>query len=205
MHVRYRIALLVLLLLPGIAVSASAQSNFSFRIGAAALVEDNGKTHYGPNVGFGGKFNITDLIRVRGQFDVDRVLLTDVVLPDFQGEQTQTYVCLGAGLELGLGTDVINFILNVVPHGTIRTNVRTVTHDDGTLGVRSLTRFSLGMIAGAGGEVYVTNNIGFEGLFQYVIFNFDTIEVEPINTGYRATLGMQFYLGRNYVRPETTQ
>lgn len=179
---------------------AHAQSNFSFRIGASAVDSPDGGTHYGPNVGFGGKFNIFDLIRVRGQFDVDRILITDVTLPDFQGEQTHTYVCLGAGLELGLGTELLNFIVNVVPHGAIRTNTRTTANDDSTLSVTSLTRFSMGMVMGAGGEFYLTNNIGFEALFQYVIFNFDQTELEPMNSGFRATLGMQFYIGRNYVR-----
>ncbi len=58
----------------------------------------------------------------------------------------------------------------------------------------------MGMVMGAGGEFYLTNNIGFEALFQYVIFNFDQTELEPMNSGFRATLGMQFYIGRNYVR-----
>lgn len=199
---RYRfVALALLLLLAG--GSAHAQSNFSFRIGATAIEDPAGTLNYGPNVGFGGKFNIMDLIRVRGQFDVDRVLLTDIRLPDFNGEETHTYICLGAGLEFVAGSEDLHFILNAVPHGAIRTNVRTVTRPDSTLTVTTLTRFSMGMVMGAGGEFYLTNNIGFEALFQYVIFNFDQTELEPMNTGFRATLGMQFYLGLNYVRPKT--
>jgi hypothetical protein len=199
MRNRFIVPLLLLLLLCG---SAHAQSNFSFRIGATAIEDPDGTLNYGPNVGFGGKFNIMDLIRVRGQFDVDRVLLTDIRLPDFEGEETHTYICLGAGLEFVAGSSDLHFILNVVPHGAIRTNVRTIPNYDGSLRVTTLTRFSIGTVIGAGGEFYLTNNIGFEALAQYVIFNFDQTELEPMNTGFRATLGMQFYLGLNYVRPD---
>ena len=123
-----------------------------------------------------------------------------MVLPDFQGAQTETFVCLGFGAELAAGTRDFNFFGYATPHGTIRTMSRILTDDAGNPRVWVLKRASLGVVFGFGFEAYVTDNIGFEMQTQYDIYHFDYTDLDPIARGLRATVGVQFYLGRNFVR-----
>jgi hypothetical protein len=51
-----------------------------------------------------------------------------------------------------------------------------------------------------GGELFLTDHVGLEGLVQYDIYNMDPYETEPRYRAIRATLGIQFYLGSNFKR-----
>lgn len=177
-----------------------AQSNFSFWVGGTGVYYDDKPLQFGTSVGANGKFNFTDLLLVRGQFNVDRIQMQDVRLPDFEGNQTVTFISLGAGPEIAAGTKDFEVLAHITPHGNIRTTSRILTGDDGQPKVWSLTRFSLGLIGGVGFQAYFTDNVGFEIQLQYDIYNFDETELDPGFRGLRALMGVQFYLGRNYLR-----
>ncbi|HVK37393.1 MAG TPA: hypothetical protein VNA88_02590 [Candidatus Kapabacteria bacterium] len=177
------------------------QTNFSFFLGATALESQlSPATNLGASVGLITKFNVVELVRLRGQVHVDKVQVDDVTIGSFHGRESVTMVCFGFGGELAVGGRDVDVFVNATPHGTIRTTFRTETADDGSVHVSSLTRFSLGMVFGAGVEVFITDNIGFELQAQYDIFNFDHDETDPLYTGTRALAGLQFYLGRNFAR-----
>ncbi|MEP7218275.1 MAG: hypothetical protein ABI876_05135 [Bacteroidota bacterium] len=181
------------------AIPASAQSNFSFWLGETAVSPGGGKGEWGTSVGANGKFNITDILLIRGQFNVDRAQLLNQVYPGFNGGQTVTFISLGAGPELAFGTRDYDIFFHLTPHGTIRSVSRIVT-EGGTDRVWSLTRFSMGVLTGVGFEVFLSDNIGFELQGQYDVFNFDGSDTDPKYTGARGLAGVQFYLGRNFLR-----
>lgn len=189
------------LLLLCLAPTTFAQSTFSFRLGAASILTDAQKGHVGPSVGLAGKFNVVPAMRIRGQFDVDRIQMDDARLRGFSGDQTLTFVTTGFGLELGGGSNLVNVFAHLVPHGTIRTTIRNREDSIGRPYVTSITRFSLGLSTGAGIELYLDDNIGFELIGQFLVYNFDTGPGDPSHRGFRGTAGVQFYIGRNFVRP----
>ncbi len=197
----YRIAYVLVVTLALSARGASAQSNFSFRVGAAGIIDRSGQVHMGPNVGIAGKFNVLPVIRVRSQFDVDRIQMNDIHLDGYDGDQTMTYVSLGIGVELGAGSHAVNVFACILPHGTIRTTIRALQDDRGRPRIESVTRFSVGFVTGAGIEFYLSDNIGFEALGQFLVYNFDSGLADPSFRGFRLTGGVQFYIGRNFVRP----
>jgi hypothetical protein len=190
------VALALLACAPG---ALRAQSNFSFWMGGTATYFSSSAINWGTSVGANGKFNVTDIFLVRGQFNVDRVQLHDITLPDFQGTQTVSFVCLGAGPEIGLGNRDFDFLAHITPHGTIRTTSRIVT-ENGKERVWSLTQFSMGLVAGFGFEAFITDNLGVELQTQYDTYNFEGTEVDPFYKSIRALVGVQFYLGRNFLR-----
>ncbi len=183
----------------GMGSALRAQSNFSFWFGGSAVYFGDSKINWGTSVGTNGKFNISDLLLVRGQFNVDRIQMKDAGLSDFKGSQTVTFICLGAGPEIGIGTRDFNFLFHITPHGTIRTTSRTLT-ENGKDRIWSLTNFSMGLVGGFGFEAFVTDNIGFELQTQYDTYNFDGTDADPFYKGMRAFAGVQFYLGRNFLR-----
>lgn len=183
------------------AVPLRAQTNFSFFLGATALeTEHSPQTSYGASIGLITKFNVVELVRLRGQIHVDKVQIDEVTRGAFEGRESVTMVCFGFGGELAAGGRDLDAFVNVTPHGTIRTAFRTQNRDDTTVHVDNLTRFSIGVVVGAGFEVFITDNIGFELQAQYDIFNFDHDETDPRYTGVRGFAGLQFYLGRNFAR-----
>lgn len=190
--------MLPLLVMAGI--KAHAQSNFAFWVGGTGLYYDGTAINWGTSVGTTAKFNAIPHLLIRTQFNVDRIQFHDLDLPDFQGTQTNTYVCLGFGLEAAAGNRDFNAFAHITPHGTVRTISRILEENDGRQKVWDLRRFSLGVIFGFGFEAYVTDNIGFEMQAQYNIFNLDHTDVDPIARGLRALIGVQFYLGRNFAR-----
>lgn len=190
---------LALMLLTGAPGALRAQSNFSFWMGGTATYFGSSAINWGTTVGANGKFNVTDIFLVRGQFNVDRVQLRDISLPDFHGSQTVTFICLGTGPEIGIGNRDFDFLAHITPHGTIRTTSRIVT-ENGKERVWSLTQFSMGLVAGFGFEAFITNNLGVELQAQYDTYNFDGTDIDPHYKGLRALAGVQFYLGRNFLR-----
>jgi hypothetical protein len=197
----FRLVGLALLIAGLSAAPLRAQTNFSFFLGATALASDNSaKTDLGASVGLITKFNVLELIRLRGQVHVDKIPVEEVTSGAFHGGESVTMVCFGFGAELAVGGRDVDVFVSATPHGTIRTAFRTVDADDGSVHVGNLTRFSIGIVFGGGFEVFITDNIGFELQAQYDIFNFDHDETDPIYTGVRGLAGLQFYLGRNFAR-----
>lgn len=191
----------VALLLSLVATRAPAQTNFSFFLGAVGVTtETSPQTNIGASVGLTTKFNVIELVRIRGQVNVDKVQLSDVRAGGHSRSESVTMVCFGFGAEVAIGGRDVDVFVNATPHGTIRTAFHTEDRPDGTVHVADLTRFSLGMAFGAGVEVFITDNIGFEVQAQYDIFNFDHNEADPIHRGVRGLAGVQFYLGRNFAR-----
>jgi hypothetical protein len=176
-----------------------AQSNFAFWLGGTRLGYKDGVESWGTSVGATGKFNVTPMFLLRGQFNVDRVQLQNANLPDFKGTQTMSFVCLGMGPEIGVGGRDFTILAHVTFHGDIRT-VSRILQENGNERVWKLTRFSLGVLAGAGFEFYITDNIGVEVQAQYDIFNLDTTPLDPSWRALRLSSGVQFYLGRNFER-----
>ena len=191
------LALLLLLASGGV---ARGQSNFSFTTGISGAYYESSALNWGTSIGTTGKFNVLPFLLLRAQFYVDRNQFKNVVLPDFQGTQTITYVCLGFGAEVAAGSRDFNFFGYATPHGTIRTISRITTEPDSSQKVWILRRASMGVVFGLGFEAYVTDNIGFEMQTQYDILNFDFTDLDPIARALRATVGVQFYLGRNFAR-----
>lgn len=150
-------------------------------------------------MGATGKFNVTPIFLLRGQFNVDRIQLEHVSLPDFNGTQTMSFVCLGMGPELGVGGRDFTILAHLTIHGDIRT-VSRILQENGNERVWKLTRFSLGVLGGAGFEFYITDNIGVEAQAQYDIFNFDHTALDPTWRALRLSAGVQFYLGMNFER-----
>jgi hypothetical protein len=189
-------------LLPLVApASSAAQTNFSFFLGATSLESDLApKANIGASVGLITKFNVLELVRIRSQVHVDKVQVEEVTSGTFTGRESVTMVCLGFGGELAVGGRDVDVYVNATPHGTIRTSFRTIDQPDGSVHVANLTRFSLGVVFGAGFEWFITDNIGFELQAQYDIFNFDHDETDPVHRGIRGFGGLQFYLGRNFAR-----
>src|SRR5690349_3513873 len=101
--------------------AARGQSNFAFMLGGAGVRFDDMETNWGASVGAIAKFNVTRLVLLRTQFNVDRVHLRDVHLDDFQGDQTATFVCFGLGSEIAYGGKDFNAFAHVTLHGTLRT------------------------------------------------------------------------------------
>jgi hypothetical protein len=181
-------------------IDARAQTNFSFFLGATSLSTDaNPSAVLGASVGLTTKFNIVEILRIRSQIYVDRVQV-EAEAGGMQRDESVTMVCLGFGAEAAFGGRDVDVFVNATPHGTIRTSFRTTERSDGTVEVANLTRFSLGIVFGAGFEVFITDNIGFELQGQYDIFNFDHSETDPVHRGVRGLAGVQFYLGRNFAR-----
>lgn len=183
------------------ACAASAQTNFSFFLGATSLASERTPVaSLGASIGFITKFNVVELVRIRSQFNVDRVQVDDVRIGSFRGRESLTMVCLGFGAELAVGGRDADVYINATPHGTIRTAFRTEDRSDSSVHVSDLTRFSIGATFGAGFEVFITDNIGFELQMQYEIYNFDHDDADPVHRGVRGFAGLQFYLGRNFAR-----
>ncbi len=191
---------LVLLLFLACGHLAYGQSNFSFTFGVPSAYYDNGALNWGTSVGTTGKFNILPFVLLRAQFYVDRIQFRNVHVPDFIGTQTMTFICLGAGVEAAAGTRDFSLFGYVTPHGTIRTVSRILSDENGNQKIWILRRASMGAVFGLGFEAYVTDNIGFEMQAQYDIYNFDYTELDPIARALRSTIGVQFYLGRNFTR-----
>jgi hypothetical protein len=181
------------------ATLAGAQSNFAFWVGGTRLSYPGGVGNWGTSVGATGKFNVTTNFLLRGQFNVDRVQVSDINLPDFKGTQTMSFVCLGMGPEIGFGGKDFTFLAHVTIHGDIRTVSRILVENDKER-VWKLTRFSLGLAGGAGFEFYITDNIGVELQAQYDVFNLDATALDPHWHALRVATGVQFYLGRNFER-----
>ena len=194
-------ALVGLLLLVLVPAGAAAQTNFSFFLGATSLASDlSTEANLGASVGLITKFNVIELVRIRGQVHVDKVQVKEVATGSFTGRESVTMVCLGFGGEFAVGGRDFDVFVNATPHGTIRTSFRTIDQEDGSVHVANLTRFSLGIAFGGGFEWFITDNIGLELQAQYDIFNFDYDETDPIHRGIRGFGGVQFYLGRNFAR-----
>src|SRR5688500_16860313 len=84
--------------------SASAQTHFSFFLGATSVASTaTPVASLGASIGFITKFNATDLIRIRSQVNVDRVQVDEVKIGLFQGRESLTMVCLGFGAEIAVG------------------------------------------------------------------------------------------------------
>jgi hypothetical protein len=191
-----------MLLVAGLLLAAAplrAQSNFAFWVGGTQLSYHNGPSSWGTSVGATGKFNITPIFLLRGQFNVDRVQFQNAGLPEYDGTQTMTFIGLGTGPEIAVGWGDVDLLAHVTLHGDIR-SVSRILDDNGAERVWKLTRFSMGVLAGAGFEAYITDNIGFETQAQYDIFNFDATPIDPHWYGLRISAGVQFYLGRNFIR-----
>src|SRR5688500_13820078 len=76
----------------------SAQTNFSFFLGATSLkTEATPVASLGASVGFITKFNILELILIRSQVNVDKVQVDDVTVGSFSGRESVTMVCFGFG------------------------------------------------------------------------------------------------------------
>jgi hypothetical protein len=183
-----------------VAPAVAAQPNLSFTLGATDARIASGTDYVGLSIGGMGKFEISDHIRIRGQFNVDKLQLEQNSPQNVGKDQSQTFMCLGAGVEGAIGTKDFKVFANLTPHGTIRTTMRTGVADGGDVRFVSVTRFSMGAVAGAGAEVFITDNLGLEGQLQYDIFNFDSDAGDPQFKGVRVLLGLQFYLGLNYRR-----
>lgn len=178
---------------------ARAQSTFTFSLGGSGLYFDGEPITWGTSVGATAKFNVVPFTLVRLHFNVDRVQ-HEVNRPDFKGTQTSTFVNMGFGPEVAVGTRDFTAFLNVTPHGTIRTTSRILIQDDKSEKLWVLNRLSVGVIVGFGFEAHVTNSIGFEMQTQYDVLNLDHSDVDPIARSLRASVGVQFYLGRNFAR-----
>jgi Outer membrane protein beta-barrel domain len=200
-HARGAMRLLLAAILLAIAGGGMlhAQSNFAFWMGGTLLRQENGIENWGTSVGATGKFNVTPVFLLRGQFNVDRIQMQNIELPDFTGTQTMSFVSLGMGPELEVGGKDFGILAHVTLHGTIRT-VSRILEENGRERVWQLTRFSLGVLGGAGFEAYITDNLGFEAQAQYDIFNFDATPQDPHWHALRVSAGVQFYLGRNFER-----
>jgi hypothetical protein len=197
-HSARRLAALALALGALASAPLRAQTNFSFFLGATSISSDQSdETNLGACVGLTTKFNAFELVRLRSQVHVDKIQIDD---RSGYGRQSATMVCLGFGGELVAGGRDIDLFVHATPHGTIRTLFRTEQQSDGSVHVSDLTRFSLGIVFGAGFEWFITDNIGFELQAQYDIYNFDHDDADPIYRGVRGIGGLQFYLGRNYAR-----
>lgn len=190
---------LPLMLLAFVCCGARAQSTFTFSLGGSGLYYDGTPVNWGTSVGATAKFNVLPYTLARMQFNVDRIQ-HEVDRSDFKGTQTSTFVNMGFGAEAAVGTRDFTAFLNLTPHGTIRTTSRILTQDDGSEKLWILNRFSVGVIVGFGFEAYVTNSIGFEMQTQYDVFNLDHSDVDPIARSIRASIGVQFYLGKNFAR-----
>jgi hypothetical protein len=187
--------LLILAVLP-----LAAQPNFSFRMGGANVLLDNGQSFLGVSVGSVGKFDVFPLMRFRVQVDIDKVRMEKMTNQHIQGDQSATFVCTGIGVETAIGNKDLYFIANLIPHGTFRTTSHRERNEASQPVITDVTRFSLGVALGIGGEVFINDRMGVEGLMQYDIYNIDPYETEPRYRAIRATLGLQFYLGSNFKR-----
>jgi len=176
-----------------------AQSNFAFWLGGTGLYHGVEQLSWGTSVGMTAKFNVTPIFLLRSQFNVDRIQYQDAGLPDYDGAQTMTFVCLGTGPEIEFGGRDFNVLAHVTIFGDIRT-VSRILQEDGKEKVWMLTRCSMGVLSGFGVEAYITDNIGVELQGQYTIFNLDGTTLDPTWRGVRVAAGVQFLLGRNFVR-----
>jgi hypothetical protein len=178
----------------------TAQPNFSFRMGGANVLLDNGQSYLGLSVGSVGKFDAFPMFRFRVQVDIDKVRMEKMTSELLRGDQSATFVCTGIGVEAAIGNKDIYFISNLIPHGTFRTTAHRERNEAGQPVITDVTRFSLGVALGIGGEAFINDRMGVEGLLQYDIYNLDPYETEPRYRAIRATLGLQFYLGSNFKR-----
>src|SRR5688572_5059705 len=77
-----------------------AQTNFSFFLGATSLKSDvTPVASLGASVGLITKFNVVELVLIRGQINVDKVQVDDVTVGNFSGRESVTMVCFGFGAE----------------------------------------------------------------------------------------------------------
>jgi hypothetical protein len=182
------------------AVPLTAQPNFSFRMGGANVLLDNGQSYLGVSLGSVGKFDAFPFLRFRVELDVDKVRMEKMTSQYIQGDQSATFVSTGIGVETAVGTRDFYFFGNVIPHGTFRATTHRDLNEAGESVITDVTRFSLGVALGVGGELFLTDHMGLEGLLQYDIYNLDPYETEPRYRAIRATLGIQFYLGSNFKR-----
>jgi hypothetical protein len=191
----------VVLLMLSAGSAARAQSNFAFWVGGTGVYYDHNDINWGTSVGVTAKFNVTRLLLLRTQFNVDRIHMQDVDFEDFDGDQTVTFVCFGLGPEIAYGGRDFNVFTHLTVHSTIRTMSRILTDEENRESVWELTRASVGLIGAVGFEAFITDNIGLEGQGQYDIYSFDhTPGIDPRYIGLRAIVGVQFYLGRNFAR-----
>jgi hypothetical protein len=194
------VAFIAGLLLVAGALPLMAQPNFSFRMGAASVLLDNAQAFAGVSVGSVGKFDVFPLMRFRVQVDVDKVRMENMTSQYIRGDQSATFVCMGIGVETAIGNKDLYFFGNLIPHGTFRTTAHRAGNDADPTAITDVTRFSLGVALGIGGEVFITDHLGIEGLMQYDIYNMDPYDTEPRYRAIRATVGLQFYLGSNFKR-----
>jgi hypothetical protein len=194
----FRGFLVVGLLLLSTFGGAAAQSNFSFELGGTSMTAGEVVPYVGVSIGSILKFGISPILRLRTQLYVDKLQVSRNP-ESFDGNQSVTFTVFGIGVEAAYSTKDFSVFVNATPHGTVWTTMHSGVVDN-SVDVVSVTRFSGGMVFGAGAETFITDNVGLEGQVQYDIFNFDGSKGTPRHIGVRAMLGLQFYLGLNYQR-----